>query len=221
MLRRAYSSLTSSVAAISDNLTVKATISTKFKILPQNARLVQRLFKPFIPADFEPSLDPKTGKKMPPLVSQEELKELREQAYLFGLDPTRDLKLPEPKERPQIEVSDKRLFARLARFEAKRKQIEERQQERLDRQRRKLLAKGKITWDEIEREDQDRLDDQELMTGPQLPWHLLPRAERQKVEKERLQTVSKLMSSMDERLTEMKQRRRERRKKKLEGGLPF
>lgn len=196
------------------SLRVPIKISPRFERLERDHPFVKKLFRPYIAADFESQGVDQNGNPLKPLVSQKELKKLRQTAYLFGLDPSDDLNLPAPKEKKKIKVLDKRMETELARIAAIKAEKKERKMEQLEKKRIRQLQKGEITWDDIEREDKEMEDEEMVDDIKALPLRLRSREYRENYEKNKLEFIQTMMRDMDKKLEEMKQRRRELRKSK-------
>ncbi|KAI3641671.1 hypothetical protein MIR68_000303 [Amoeboaphelidium protococcarum] len=181
------------------------------KILKRDDPLVQKLFRAYIPQDFEPQGVDKNGKEIPPLVSQQELKQLRVQCYRFGLRP-QDLNLPELKEQETTEVNDLRLSVMRARAESLIFERQERAREKLAKQHRRELRQRKITMQDVEkdvRELEEKFADPEKY---KMPLSLMTMAERAEYERKKLSFIENNMKAMDQKLQEWKIKKREARK---------
>lgn len=218
--------------------------------LPANDPRVKKLFRPFIPLDFLTTKDKKSGSTLPPNVSVEELKELRLDARLFGLDPSRDLALPTP---AQVEQWNKRISLEnltseeltkklsqeeaavdrsyldpqvadeLARLQDKRRRRDEKRQDRDDKQKVKLVMRGK--WDQLKTVLDQEAERQDREEGePQeemIPLRMLPKNAQAAHRLERLETIERLVAGMDERIASWKKMRRENRRKMKQAAPPF
>lgn len=190
----------------------------RVETLSKDHPIVKRLFKPYIPADFD---HPK---------GEEDLKWLHHHAYLFGLHPVKDMKLPDLAPEKVMPL-DARYAASLKYAEDVRSRKQQRQLDTELRKRRKLLAKklrinlvddARTIRDELEQlkttgkvinEDDDSYEEEESQDKKKyLPLRLRSLEEQEAYREQKRVTIAQLMTGMDERIREHRERRRAFRK---------